>query len=423
MKLTVHDFDVRSLGFGPRTGLDGHHLTVNPDELIEHLARDPALASIDVRLARPGERTRIVNVLGITEPRAKVGDDVADFPGVLGPLRLAGVGSTNVLRNVAVIEAGFVKPSKDGDTRQGVVDMTGPIARFTPFSRTQNLVLLPFPAPGIDRIDYIRAVNRAGLQAAAQLARRATIDHPVAPDATEVYQLDPTRRAGGGLPRIAYICQAFWLADGWESFVYGTSMKDILPTVLHPNEILDGALVSCNYGSPASIRNPTYAHQNNTVIRTLYELHGKALDFAGVVLTPQPSVGDVKERCSLLVAKLVKYALGADGVVLSKESGGHADVDTMLNCRNCEALGVRTVLMMDLLEGDALLCATPTADAIVSLGKSTERVRGERVDAVLGGSTLAGVNGPIDGEIEIPLSMISCSTSLFGDTYLSTVET
>jgi hypothetical protein len=33
------------------------------------------------------------------------------------------------------------------------------------------------------------------------------------------------------------------------------------------------------------------------------------------------------------------------------------------------------------------------------------------------------VNGPIDGEIEIPLSMISCSTSLFGDTYLSTVET
>src|SRR5437867_5284555 len=72
VKLTVQIFDVQSVEFGPRTLLEGHHLVVSREELLDRVGRDPAFAAMDVRLIRPGERKRILNVLGITEPRAKL---------------------------------------------------------------------------------------------------------------------------------------------------------------------------------------------------------------------------------------------------------------------------------------------------------------------------------------------------------------
>ena len=53
------------------------------------------------------------------------------------------------------------------------------------------------------------------------------------------------------------------------------------PTILHPNEMLDGALVNGNYRQPG--RAITYAHSHNSMVRELYRRHGD-LNFLGVVI-------------------------------------------------------------------------------------------------------------------------------------------
>lgn len=58
------------------------------------------------------------------------------------------------------------------------------------------------------------------------------------------------------------------------------------PTLVHPNEILDGALIG-DILSCASAKLITYDMQNSPVIKQLYKEHGKTINFAGVILATQ----------------------------------------------------------------------------------------------------------------------------------------
>ncbi len=55
-----------------------------------------------------------------------------------------------------------------------------------------------------------------------------------------------------------------------DTYVYGVDAKQIVPTILYPTEIMDGAIVSGNC-VPACDKNPTYVHLNNGVIEDLYK--------------------------------------------------------------------------------------------------------------------------------------------------------
>jgi Glycine/sarcosine/betaine reductase component B subunits len=66
-----------------------------------------------------------------------------------------------------------------------------------------------------------------------------------------------------------------------EGILYGDPVRRMLPTVVHPNEILDGAIVRGFMGRHAT----TYAIQNHPVVRALYAQHGRTLWFGGVVVT------------------------------------------------------------------------------------------------------------------------------------------
>ena len=65
----------------------------------------------------------------------------------------------------------------------------------------------------------------------------------------------------------------------------GSILDKFLPTYLHPNEELDHAVISGN-GVAACDKITTYQHQNNAVIKELYKLHGKEINFIGIVLKP-----------------------------------------------------------------------------------------------------------------------------------------
>ena len=66
-------------------------------------------------------------------------------------------------------------------------------------------------------------------------------------------------------------------------YIYGVDVKKILPTLLHPNEELDGAVVSGNCVA-ACDKITTYQHQNNSVIKELYKEHGKTINFVGEIM-------------------------------------------------------------------------------------------------------------------------------------------
>jgi hypothetical protein len=66
----------------------------------------------------------------------------------------------------------------------------------------------------------------------------------------------------------------------------------MLPTVVHPNEILDGTIVSGFMGRHAT----TYAIEHHPVVRALYAQHERTLWFAGVVLT----VAQAATQCEIL---------------------------------------------------------------------------------------------------------------------------
>ena len=53
-----------------------------------------------------------------------------------------------------------------------------------------------------------------------------------------------------------------------QTFLYGKHTQGLEPTLLHPNEMLDGALVNGNYRAPA--RAVTYGHTHNFMVRELY---------------------------------------------------------------------------------------------------------------------------------------------------------
>ena len=67
--------------------------------------------------------------------------------------------------------------------QEGIIDMTGPGAEYTPFSKTNNVVLVCEPKEGLKQHDHERAVRIAGFKAAAYLGEAA---RNMTPDEVEV---------------------------------------------------------------------------------------------------------------------------------------------------------------------------------------------------------------------------------------------
>ena len=234
---------------------------------------------------------------------------------------LVGDGRTRALKNVSVVEV-----SPDQARGRNIIDMTGPVTDYSPLGATHNVVLIPHAAKGADGDEYRLAVKKAGLRAAVYLAAAAK---EVAPDETQIYELPPTafNRGPKELPRISYIFPIHSQQHPThqkETVFYGSNIQGFLPTIVHPNEILDGALMF-------SYSAFTYFAQNHPLIQELYKRHQRDLWFAGVVVTVAPVTIGEKQRNSYLAARLASEILGADGVIATKwrRRGGYRSHDDL----------------------------------------------------------------------------------------------
>ena len=69
--------------------------------------------------------------------------------------------------------------------QEGIIDMTGVGAQYTPFSKTLNLVMVCEPVDDIKQHDYEKAVRFAGFRVAVYLGELA---RELTPDETKVYE-------------------------------------------------------------------------------------------------------------------------------------------------------------------------------------------------------------------------------------------
>lgn len=419
MRLEIGNIIIKDVQFGDKTKVDNGILFVNKEELIAVVSDDENIKSVEVELARPGESVRITPVKDVIEPRVKAEGPGGIFPGVLSKVDEVGSGRTHVLKGAAVVTTGKVVAFQEG-----IIDMTGPGADYTPFSKTNNVVLVIQPKDGLKQHDHERTVRFAGLKAAAYLGEAG---RNVEADEVKVYETLPLLQGiqkYPELPKVAYVQMLQSQGLMHDTYVYGVDAKQTLPTLIYPTELLDGAIISGNCVS-ACDKNTTYHHQNNPVVHDLFEKHGKELNFVGVIITNENVYLADKERSSNWAAKLAEY-LGVDGVVISQEGFGNPDTDLIMNCKKIERKGVKTVIVTDEYAGrdgasQSLADADPLANAVVTGGNANEVIELPAMDKVIGylepvNIIAGGFDGSLknDGSIVVELQAITGATNELG---------
>ncbi len=419
MKLELHRLKVEKIELGAATAFKGNTLTVNVKELTDLLLQDKHLAKVSVDVAHPGEAVRIMPVKDAIEPRCKLSAGNEVFPGFIGDVETVGEGQTLVLEGMAVLTTGrLVAP------QEGIVDMSGPGADYTPFSKTCNLVLVLEPAADVKLHQAEAACRIAGFTTAHYLASKCK---EVTASNVETFEFPPLAQAMTAhptLPKVAYIYMLQSQGLLHDTYIYGVDAKQSLPTLISPTEVMDGAIVSGNCVS-ACDKNNTYVHLNNPVIKHLYAHHGKEINFVGVIITNENVTLADKKRSSSYAVGLAKK-LGVEAVIISEEGFGNPDADLVMNCRKSEQAGIKTVLITDEYAGQdgtsqSLADGCVEGTATVTGGNANATIVLPPMPKVIGDVSVAdvvaggffGTSKP-DGSLHIELQAILGATNELG---------
>ncbi len=397
MKLELADFEVRDVVFGDRTVFKDGILTINEEEAVKFIREDEHITDCRIEIAKPGEEIRIVPVKEAVEPRAKT-DGKPTFPGVTGEVVKNGNGRTNCLKGVSVLGVGM----HWGSFGDGIIDMAGPGKDLTYYSGLINICLV-IDTDEVEERHEQQKKNHAIRWAAHKFAQYLAfhIDRSQKPDSVKVLDLGAIGKRDENtekLPSVVYIMQPQSQMEemGYNSLFYGWDLNHFIPTLVHPNEVLDGAIIDGSF-MPCSSKWSTYDFQNNPVIRKLYEEHGKSLNFLGVILSNLNVSLEQKQRSAQHVADLAKI-IGADGAILAEEGYGNPDADFIACFVELEKAGVSTVGLTNECTGrdgksQPLVALDELADAIVSGGNVSELIELPPMERVIGELEAAGRDG------------------------------
>jgi len=409
MRLQCAAFPVRRVALGSRAEYADEILTVDVRSIRALVLRDPRIADVRVETAHPGESVRVLRALDAIEPLHKPDGGVAAFPGFHGPPHTAGSGRTHRLDGLVVVEVTeFPFPASGVQAfEEGIIDLTGPGAEYSGCADRACLLLIFTPGAASTNVDYDDAVRRASVRVADALAATTVGREP-----TQVETFDLARPTPG-LPRVVWVHQVRAQGPMVQTFLYGHELSAMVPTILHPNELLDGALVSGNYKT--GTKTPTYMHTRHPSLLSLYGRHGRDIDFAGVIVARGHHETEfLKQRSAHFVAKLAGM-LGADAALCTYEATGNTHIDFMLTVQALERAGVTTASVVHEYGGPegadpSLVDFVPEAVALTSSGGIDRRLRLPRVDRVIGGARLAHRGEPAEGELDLPIQELYAAT-------------
>ncbi|TJX60766.1 betaine reductase [Soehngenia saccharolytica] len=387
MKLEIGNFYVKDVLFGEETSYKDGILTINKEDALAFIKEDEHITDVDIEIAKPGENTRIVPVKEAVEPRVRP-DGRSTFPGVTGELEACGSGRVHALKGVSVLGVGM----HYGSFGDGLIDMGGEGAKYTLFSQLINICIVADTDEEFERFEQQKK-NRAIRWATHRFAEYlGNIVKEMDPETIDVFELDPILKREENvskLPSVVLVMQPQSQMEelGYNDLVYGWDMNKYLPTFMHPNEVLDGALISGSF-MPASSKWSTYDFQNFPTIKELYKEHGKSINFLGVIMSNLNVSLEQKKRSSIFVAQMAK-SLGADGAIVTEEGYGNPDADYIMCIRALEDVGVKTVGISNECTGrdgasQPLVTLDEKADALVSTGNVSELIELPKADKVIG---------------------------------------
>jgi glycine reductase len=392
-RLQIDYIRVHEVKFGDQTALTGGVLTVNKDELIKVAAND-LFGTIDIKIASPGEDCRILGIHDVMQPRCKADHPEESYPGIWGKVAPAGDGRTVALKGVVISDIYYAKCNV-----KYYMDMGGPCAKYSNFSRHYHICLDATPGEGVSDASYAEALKHSSLSLNVFLAKLA-ID--MKPDESEVFERGPVGPGPDGkpLPKVAYLVTHMASHDTWNILYYGQSALNFLPIVVQPTEILDGAMIWRYW-------EPNYFLQNEVYIKELMKRHGKDLEFVGIVFANNVMKIDSKDTMSMIAANLCKETLHADCVMLNKSGMGHCQLDSALAFNWCQKMGMPAALNLSAVSneqpGDMLVISDPKVDAVINSGRNWT-LNHPKVSRLIGEKTnvpcLLGLNpwGPFSHE-------------------------
>ena len=160
MHLELRKVQIQNIAFGEENAIRDHVLYLNKDSLTEEVMKDKRIKKVDFDIARPGESVRIIPVKDVIEPRAKLEGDI--FPGIFKEtMEEGGYGVTYALKGCAVTTTGPIV-----GFQEGLIDMSGPAAEYTPFSKLNHLVMVIEKQPEFDAHEHEQMVRMAGIRLA-----------------------------------------------------------------------------------------------------------------------------------------------------------------------------------------------------------------------------------------------------------------
>jgi glycine reductase len=394
VKLIRQYFNIRDVIWGDRTSLSDGILTICRQDLKEQVRTLLiAVEDIDFEIVKPGENTRIIHLLDTIQPMYKVGGSGMQYSGFFGSPVTVGEGITNVLTGLTIMESAALPWDKSSASsgllypRDAIMDMVGPIAGFTPFSETLNLVIVYKLAKDKSSLEYDNDIRLIAIKISTYIA---SLTKDMMTDDSVSYSIN---EVSPELPNVVLVWQCQNQGSYANTFLYGQSIDNLVPTLLHPNELLDGCVVSGNYVWPA-FKVPTYLHTNHPIVMELYKNHGKTLNFRGVIFCRSHNPTNWhKERCANFNVKLARY-LDTDGLIMAWEGGGNAAVDGMLTIQCAEKNGIKASAItfefggVDGTEGILLVDDVQEADAIISSGSIEKHYKLPEVERVVGGDVL-----------------------------------
>ena len=345
MRLEIGNFYVKDIKFGDKLSFDDGVLTINKEKALDFIREDERITEADLYIAKPGDKIRMCPVKEAIEPRVRL-DGRGLFPGYTSELAKAGDGVLHALKNCSVLVVG----KHWGGFQDGLIDMSGEGQKYTYFGYLNNIVLVA--------------------------------------DTNEDFEKHEQQKKNDALRRAGHKLAESQMENlGYNDLAYGWDMNRMLPTVMHPNEVLDGAIVSGSF-MPVSSKWSTYDFQNTPNIKALYREHGKTINFLGVIMSNLNVALDQKERAALYVAQIAK-TLGADGAVVAEEGYGNPDADFVGCLVALEDAGVKTIGVTNECTGrngtsQPLVTLDEKCDAIVSCGNVSELIELPPMETVLG---------------------------------------
>lgn len=397
MKLTVETIRIRDLQFGEKTCFEEGILYVSKADILAFAEEEPCFETLKIDIARPGDSTRIINVVDVVQPRCKRSDKI-DWPGVLSEdYEIAGSGVTRAVAGMGIV---LCQNNTYWSRKWGSFDMSGECADINPYAKMPQLVIEPMTEDGADFRDYREGVRRVGYKTSVLLAKVTTAE---AADQSETFDNETQYP---DLPSIAYSYQIYSKQYDTQNYrepmVYGNAVPDSLPLIMQPTEILDGAISLC--GGFRCVT--TYEIQNHPIIVELMRRHGKDLNFAGVLVTVTSVEAKHRYLVSKMAASLLKEEHHADGLIVTKGVGGASTLCVGAIASEAEKLGIKSVPIIQILNGKSnldveCLISEQNVDSIVCSGTYYHNFTLPPVETLLGGPEdalyLSGDDGVIGG--------------------------